>query len=69
MVARSERRRSWVLTRTSEVDIKGTSQLSLEGRFRGKDGKVVDSLKHIVIWKKSGKSWKMHHGIFNSNNG
>ena len=71
MVARSERRRSWVpYARTSEVDIKGTSLIESGGAIlRGKDGKVVDSLKYIVIWKKSGKSWKMHRDIFNSNNG
>ena len=56
--------------RTSEVDIKGTSLIESGGAIlRGKDGKVVDSLKYIVIWKKSGKSWKMHRDIFNSNNG
>ena len=56
--------------RTTEVDVKGSSLIeSGSAILRGKDGKVIDSLKYIVIWKKAGKGWRMHRDIFNSNNG
>lgn len=31
------------------------------------DGQTVDEAKYIVIWKKVGDEWKLHHDIFNSN--
>ena len=56
--------------RTTEIDIKGTSLIeSGSAILRDRKGKIVDSVKYIVIWKKTGKKWKMHRDIFNSNNG
>jgi ketosteroid isomerase-like protein len=34
--------------------------------LRGKDGKVLDQGKFIVIWKKEGATWKIHRDIFNT---
>ena len=43
--------------RTTEVDIKGSSLIESGGAIlRDKKGKVVDSVKYIVVWKKAGKT-------------
>lgn len=53
---------------TGEVEVHGdtahevgTYQLSTA------DGKVADSGKYIVIWKREGGQWKLHRDIWNSN--
>ena len=30
------------------------------------DGTVLDKGKYVVVWKKDGGAWKLHHDIFNS---
>ena len=56
--------------RTVDLDIKGTSLIEAGGAIlRDTKGKTRDSAKYIVVWKKSGKGWKMHRDIFNSNKG
>jgi len=34
--------------------------------IRGADGKVLDSAKYVVIWKKDGDTWKLHRDIWTS---
>lgn len=34
--------------------------------LRGADGQVLDRGNYIVIWRKVGSSWKLHHDIWNT---
>lgn len=53
---------------TIEVDELG-DHADEEGQYAviGKDGKVVDTGKYIVIWKREDGVWHLHRDIWNSN--
>lgn len=54
--------------RTLEVEKLGRTAIETGvASLKGPKGKVIDTLDYVVVWKKEGKTWKMHWDIFNSN--
>jgi ketosteroid isomerase-like protein len=52
---------------TSEVESHGDTAHEVGTlELRDADGRVLDQGKYIVIWKKVGTSWKLHHDIWNT---
>jgi len=52
---------------TTEVEAHGETAHEV-GTYQmfGSDGKVVDTGKYVVVWKRQNGQWKMHHDIWNS---
>ena len=51
------------------VELEGQGDVAFEvGKYTlsGGGGEVIDSGKFIVIWKREGEKWKLHHDIWNS---
>lgn len=50
-----------------EVEQLGTTAIEV-GTYTlaSADGTVLDKGKYVVVWKKDGGVWKLHHDIFNS---
>ena len=51
------------------VELEGQGDTAFEvGKYTlsGEGGKVIDSGKFIVIWKREGEKWKLHRDIWNS---
>lgn len=57
-----------VALRTVEVEQHGRTAIEWGNyTLKGARGKVLDKGKYVVVWKRAGRSWKMHRDIFNSN--
>ena len=52
---------------TLDVTVRG-DLASETGKYdlTGADGKVLDSGKYVVVWKREGGRWKLHRDIFNT---
>lgn len=58
-----------VTLRTISVDDQGrTANEYGIATLKGARGKILDTAKYVVVWKREGKNWKLHWDIFNSNN-
>ena len=55
--------------RTVSVEAHGTTAIEYGAyTLKGEKGAVLDVGKYVVVWKKEGKTWKLHLDIFNTNN-
>lgn len=56
-----------VVLKTAEVEQLGSTAIEV-GTYAltGGDGSTLDKGKYLVVWKKDGGVWKLHHDIFNS---
>ncbi len=58
-----------VALRTVSVEAHGTTAVEYGAyTLKGDKGVVLDVGKYVVVWKKEGRSWKLHLDIFNTNN-
>jgi uncharacterized protein (TIGR02246 family) len=55
------------LTTTEVFDGGGVATEVGTYQVLGKDGKVLDTGKYIVLWKNDGGKWKLHRDMWNSN--
>ena len=51
-----------------EVEQQGDTAIEV-GRYqlKGAGGETMDDGKFIVVWKREGNQWKLHHDIWNTN--
>jgi ketosteroid isomerase-like protein len=57
-----------VSLRTADVEKLGRTAIETGvATLKGPKGKTIDNLDYVVVWKKEGKTWKLHWDIFNSN--
>lgn len=55
--------------RTVSVDDQGRTAIEYgTATIKGARGKVLDTAKYMVVWKREGKDWKLHWDMFSSNN-
>ena len=58
-----------VSLRTTSLEQHGTTAIETGVvTLKGEKGVVLDTAKYLVVWKREGKTWKLHYDIFNSNN-
>jgi uncharacterized protein (TIGR02246 family) len=59
---------SAVRLETGEVEQQGDTAIEVStATLYGEGDKVIDEAKYIVVWKREGGEWKLHHDMWNSN--